>query len=104
MSITVWAMFHLLANQGPLLFDDDAFIPYDAGDATWHTSRAVELYDLNLPAKHPILALAAPHQHPVGGVTMNQLDINSQLTMQYELYQQTESQLFLMQQSDTEVP
>jgi hypothetical protein len=74
------------------LFDDDVFIPYDVRDVQ-HKMQVgpMQLSDLN-----PILVLAAPHQHPVGEVTMNQPDIDSQMTMGYELYQQTESQLFLI--------
>jgi hypothetical protein len=86
--------------KAPSLFDDDVFIPHDVGDV----QPEMQVEPLQLSDLNPIFLLAAPHQLPVGEMTLNQPDINSQMTMQYEVYHQTESQLFLMQQSNTEVP
>jgi hypothetical protein len=78
--------------------DDDVFIPYVQHDME---PNNILITALDLESALPVDKIDT---HAVGEVTLNQSVIESQLTMQLDLYQMTDSQLFLMQQSDNKTP
>jgi len=82
--------------------DDDVFIPYDVGDIQHDMeSTNILITVLDLESALPVDKI---DMHAVGETTINQSVMESQLTMQPDLYQMTDSQLFLTQQSDNETP
>jgi hypothetical protein len=82
--------------------DDDVFIPYDVGD-TQHDmeSNNILITALDLESAIPVDKIDT---HAVGEVTIHQSVMESQLIMQPDMYQMTDLQLFLTQQSDNETP
>jgi hypothetical protein len=78
--------------------DDDVFIPYVQHDMESNNIFITALY---LESALPVDKIDT---HAVGEVTFNQSVMESQLTMQPDLYQMTDSQLFLMQQSVNKTP
>jgi hypothetical protein len=78
--------------------DDDVFTPYVQHDME---PNNILITALDLESALPVDKIDT---HAVGEVTLNQSVIESQLTMQLDLYQMTDSQLFLMQQSDNKTP
>ncbi len=85
----------------PSCADDHVFVLNDVGDIQPDTEPPpLSVAALNVEPMHPVVALAAPHLHPVDEVTLNQSVLDRQLTMQYKLYQQTDSLSLLTQQSD----
>jgi hypothetical protein len=86
----------------PSAADDDVFIPYDVGDIQHDiVLKNILITALDLESVLPVDKI---DMHAVREVTVHQSVMESQLTMQPDLYQMTDSQLFLTQQSDNETP
>jgi len=66
--------------------------------------EVVQLLELNMSESNPLFVSAELQQHPVPEVILDNSGVEMQLMMQVELYQQSDSQLLLTQQSDIETP